>query len=176
MLAERDVKTHSIDPASPWPNAFGERFNSSLRDECLDLEVFHSLSEARVLIEQWRRHYHTQRPHSSLGYPAPALLKALEDREEAARKERDSANKWRSDREYDLLPDLRAVGFADALRPAVLLSLNTGLRRGEVFDLRWDDVDLDRAMLTVRGKTANTRPCQAGDIPCRSLSFWGSGG
>jgi transposase InsO family protein len=54
-LAERGVKTHYIDPGSPWQNAYGESFNNSLRDECLNLEVFHSLAEARVLIEQWGR-------------------------------------------------------------------------------------------------------------------------
>jgi putative transposase len=70
-LAERDVKTHYIDPASPWQNAFGESFNSSLRDECLNLEVFASLAEARVLIEQWRQHYNTTRPHSALAYLTP---------------------------------------------------------------------------------------------------------
>lgn len=71
-LAERNVKTHYIDPASPWQNAFGESFNNSVRDECLNLEVFHTLAEARVLIEQWRRHYNTERPHSTLGYLTPA--------------------------------------------------------------------------------------------------------
>lgn len=71
-LAQRGVKTHYIDPGAPWQNAYGESFNSSLRDECLNLEVFHSLAEARVLIEQWRRFYNTERPHSSLGYLTPA--------------------------------------------------------------------------------------------------------
>lgn len=71
-LAQHNVKTHYIDPASPWQNAFGESFNSSLRDECLNLEVFGSLAEARVLIEQWRRHYNTTRPHSALAYLTPA--------------------------------------------------------------------------------------------------------
>jgi hypothetical protein len=50
--------------------------NGKLRDELLNAEVFHTLAEAKVLIEQWRRHYNTQRPHSSLGYrpPAPEVL------------------------------------------------------------------------------------------------------
>ena len=75
-LAERDVKTHYIDPGSPWQNAYGESFNNSLRDECLNLEVFQSLTEAKILIEQWRRHYNTQRPHSSLEYLTPEEFRA----------------------------------------------------------------------------------------------------
>lgn len=82
------------------------------------------------------------------------LVTALEHREEEMRQERDSANQWRADRGYDLLPDLRAVTFADHLRPMVLISLNTGLRRGELFALRWADVDLDTGILTVRGATS----------------------
>ncbi len=49
-----------------------ESFNGKLRDELLNVEVFNTLLEARVLIEQWRVHYNTVRPHSSLGYRPPA--------------------------------------------------------------------------------------------------------
>ena len=57
-----------------------ESFNGKLRDELLNAEVFNSLLEARVLIEQWRQHYNTGRPHSSLGYqpPAPEVVRALQ--------------------------------------------------------------------------------------------------
>ena len=61
-----------IEPGSPWENGFCESFNGKLRDELLDREVFHSLREAQVLIEAWRRHYNTVRPHSALGYRPPA--------------------------------------------------------------------------------------------------------
>ena len=59
-------------PGSPWENGYYESFNGSLRDELLNGEIFYSLAEAKVLIEAWRRHYNTVRPHSSLGYRPPA--------------------------------------------------------------------------------------------------------
>lgn len=61
-----------IEPGSPWENGYCESFNSKLRDECLNGEIFYSLREAQVVIERWRVHYNTQRPHSSLGYRPPA--------------------------------------------------------------------------------------------------------
>lgn len=66
------VKTLFIEPGSPWENGYVESFNGKLRDELLDREVFDTLLEAKVLIERWRRAYNTVRPHSSLGYRAPA--------------------------------------------------------------------------------------------------------
>ena len=66
------AKTAYIEPGSPWENGYVESFNGKLRDELLNAEVFNTLAEARVLIEQWRRHYNTVRPHSSLGYRPPA--------------------------------------------------------------------------------------------------------
>ena len=70
------AKTAYIAPGSPWENGFIESFNARLRDELLDGEIFYSLKEAQVIIESWRRHYNTVRPHSSLGYrpPAPEVL------------------------------------------------------------------------------------------------------
>jgi putative transposase len=61
---------------SPWENGYIESFNGKLRDELLNGEIFYSLREAQVVIEQWRRHYNTIRPHSSLGYrpPAPEVI------------------------------------------------------------------------------------------------------
>lgn len=66
------VKTLYIEPASPWENGFNESFNGKLRDELLNGEIFYTLKEAKVLIEQWRHHYNTIRPHSALGYRPPA--------------------------------------------------------------------------------------------------------
>jgi putative transposase len=67
-----EVKTLFIEPGSPWENGYVESFNGKLRDELLNREVFDTLLEAKVLIERWRRMYNTVRPHSSLGYRAPA--------------------------------------------------------------------------------------------------------
>lgn len=66
------ARTVYIEPGSPWENGYCESFNSKLRDELLNGEIFYSLDEARVIIESWRRHYNTARPHSSLGYRPPA--------------------------------------------------------------------------------------------------------
>ena len=71
-LREKNVKTMYITPGSPWENAYIESFHDKLRDECLNREIFGSLWEARVVIEQWRLEYNTERPHSSLGYQTPA--------------------------------------------------------------------------------------------------------
>ena len=68
------VTTLFIEPGSPWENAYSESFNSRLRDELLNGELFSSEKEAVVLLEQWRRAYNEERPHSSLGYVAPAVF------------------------------------------------------------------------------------------------------
>ncbi len=67
-----DVKTLFIEPGSPWENGYNESFNGTLRYELLDVELFDTLLEAKVLIERWRKEYNTIRPHSSLGYRPPA--------------------------------------------------------------------------------------------------------
>jgi len=66
------VKTLFIEPGSPWENGYIESFNGKLRDELLNREVFDTLTEAKVLLERWRREYNQVRPHSSLGYRPPA--------------------------------------------------------------------------------------------------------
>jgi len=75
-IAAVGAKTAYIEPGSPWENGYCESFNSKLRDELLKGEIFYTLEEAKVIIESWRRHYNTVRPHSSLGYrpPAPEVL------------------------------------------------------------------------------------------------------
>ncbi len=70
-LGRIGVKTLYIEPGSPWENGYCEGFNSKLRDELLNGEIFTTLREAQVLIEGWRRHYNAVRPHSSLGYRPP---------------------------------------------------------------------------------------------------------
>jgi len=71
-IAAVGAKTAFIEPGSPWENGYCESFNSKLRDELLNSEIFYSLAEAKVIIEAWRRYYNTERPHSSLGYKPPA--------------------------------------------------------------------------------------------------------
>src|SRR5271166_2745428 len=66
------AKTVYIAPGSPWENGYVESFNARLRDELLDGEIFYTLREAQIVIESWRRHYNTIRPHESLGYKPPA--------------------------------------------------------------------------------------------------------
>ena len=75
-IAAVGAKTAYIEPGSPWENGYVESFNGKLRDELLNGEIFYTLAEAKIVIEQWRRHYNTVRPHSSLGYkpPAPEVL------------------------------------------------------------------------------------------------------
>jgi putative transposase len=75
-LALHQAATLYIDPGCPWQNGFGESFNGSLRDECLNMQAFASVAEARIQIERFRRQYNQERPHSRLGYRTPAEFKA----------------------------------------------------------------------------------------------------
>ncbi len=80
-LGRLGTKTIYITPGSPWENGYCESFNGKLRDELLNGEIFYTRREAQVLIEQWRVHYNTIRPHSSLNYrpPAPETLAPIEE-------------------------------------------------------------------------------------------------
>jgi transposase InsO family protein len=71
-IAAVGAKTAYIEPGSPWENGYVESFNSKLRDELLNREIFYSLREAQILIEGWRRHYNAIRPHSALRWTPPA--------------------------------------------------------------------------------------------------------
>jgi putative transposase len=75
-LALQPAATLSIDPGCPWQNGFGESFNGTLRDECLNMQAFASVAEARIQLERFRRSYNEERPHSRLGYRTPAEFKA----------------------------------------------------------------------------------------------------
>jgi putative transposase len=74
-LAQHQMRTLYIDPGRPWQNGYGERFNGTVRDECLNMHSFHSVAEARVVLSVYRRQYNEERPHSSLGYRTPAEFK-----------------------------------------------------------------------------------------------------
>ena len=74
--ATQHTKTSYIDPGAPWQNPFVESFHSRVRDELLNLELFPCLTEAQVVIEDWRQDYNQHRPHSALGRKAPAVFAA----------------------------------------------------------------------------------------------------
>ncbi len=71
-LEHMGTKTAYIEPGSPWENGYCESFNGRLRGELLSGEICYTLREAQVVIEHWRNHYNTQRPHSAQGYRPPA--------------------------------------------------------------------------------------------------------
>ena len=81
-IAAVGAKTAYIEPGSPWENGYCESFNARFRDELLNGELFYTLREAQILIEQWRIHYNTVRPHSALGYrpPAPESIVPMDQR------------------------------------------------------------------------------------------------
>lgn len=87
-LAGRGVEARHIDPGSPWQNGRNERFNGTLRDECLNLETFHNRDHARALVKLFGRAYNERRPHSSLGYLTP----------------KEFAEKWKADQEAGAFP------------------------------------------------------------------------
>ena len=80
-LAHVGSETLYIEPRSPWENGYCESFNGKLRDECLSGEIFYSLREAQIVIENWRTDCNTIRPHSALGYrpPAPLAIRSPEN-------------------------------------------------------------------------------------------------
>ena len=84
------------------------------------------------------------------------LRETLDAREEKHRTQRKNYNQWRTERNCEPLPEYSDNEFVDHLKPLVLLALNTGMRRGELFNLKWTDVAFDRNMLTIQGKTAKS--------------------
>ena len=97
------------------------------------------------------------------------LRNALEVREHRACLERDSANQWRADRNKVLFPDLKELAFTDHIKPMVLVSLNTGMRRGELFSLTWPMVNFHNKTITVGGDTAKTSETR--HIPMNTETF-----
>jgi integrase len=103
------------------------------------------------------------------------LLQALKSRETRLKAARQRGNKWRNERDYGLLPDLALVNYADHMTPMILLSLNTGLRKGEVFNLLWERINFDLAILTVSGDTAKsgkTRHMPLNSVALQVLKNW----
>jgi putative transposase len=83
-LHDQHVGPSFIAPGHPWQNGFIESFHGKFRDECLNREWFTSGHEAMIVIEQWRKDYNTQRPHSALGYCTPAQMAALSTQQSGA--------------------------------------------------------------------------------------------
>ena len=105
------------------------------------------------------------------------LRKTLRERDEQLRQKRDNGNKRRRERHKRVLPDLATRFFSDYLRPMVLLTVNTGLRRGEVLQLKWSDVDLLQRKLIIRGdnaKSGKTRYVPLNDEALKTLQHWRS--
>jgi len=101
------------------------------------------------------------------------LRKSLRKRDDRLKEGRRNANKWRAERGYPLLPDIGT--YADHLEPLVLLAMNTGMRRGELFNLLWTDISLDREILTIRGtgaKSNKTRHVPLNIESLRVLTAW----
>jgi hypothetical protein len=107
-LAQHQAATLYIDPGSPWQNGFGESFNGSLRDECLNMWAFASVAEARIQLERFRRQYNNERPHSRLGYRTPAEFTA----------------DWLADQLYRVAPYSCSLSYA--FRPAAKLPASQG--------------------------------------------------
>lgn len=110
-----------------------------------------------------------------------ALFKALRERGERNKKKRDSGNRWRRERGREELPSLAEYRFADHLEPTVILSLNTGIRRGELFNLKWSNVNFHTRILTIEGtqsedstgtKSRKTRYIPLNDTAIEALAHW----
>jgi len=104
-----------------------------------------------------------------------AIRKELMKRDMTIKSKRDSANKWREERGQEPLPSLHNAHYADHLSPIIILTLNTGLRRGELFNLKWDDINFPGKTLTVIGATAKsgeTRHIPLNDEALNVLKNW----
>lgn len=103
------------------------------------------------------------------------LREALIIRDERIKQERTSANKWREERGYELYPDLTKYLYADHMHPMILISINTGLRQGELFSLKWENINFDRAVLTIDGsdaKSGKTRHIPLNSEALTTLKNW----
>jgi len=97
------------------------------------------------------------------------LRNTLDEREERKRAERDSANAWRQERGYQLYPDPEKLAFMDHLKPMIILSMNTGMRKGEVFQLKWSNVNFEIRQLTVVGENSKNKKIR--HIPLNTEAF-----
>lgn len=96
------------------------------------------------------------KPRYLTEYEEKCLRQKLDEREQELIEGRESFNRWRVDRGHTPYISLKKFAYADYLKPAALLTINTGLRRGELFGLKWSDIDFDQKVLTVAAATAKT--------------------
>lgn len=104
-----------------------------------------------------------------------SLRRSIDFREERIKLERANYNNWRKKRNYPLLPDLSSLHFVDYIKPMILISLNTGLRQGELFNMKWCDINFDRQILTISGdiaKNGKTRHIPLNDEAFITLEKW----
>jgi integrase len=129
-------------------NALRALFNEAVRRGILDRNPLHAMKQ------------YPKAERSIVRFLSPEeearLREALAKRDRAGREGRISYNNWADQRNYPRKPEIPEDGFLDHLTPMVLVAMNTGLRRGELFGLRWADVDFRHAVLTVHGDTSKT--------------------
>ena len=82
-LRDHQIQTIYIDPGCPWQNGYAESFNGRFRRECLNRELLYTLSESRVVFEDWRQYYNHQRPHRSLGLQTPAQFAQSQQKQDS---------------------------------------------------------------------------------------------
>ncbi len=132
---------------------------------CLAHAVEHGFLEENVLAKVKMR----REDNSRVRYLSPdereRLMTELDKREAKLRKDRTNGNEWRSKRGLEELQDLSKCAFADHLKPMILLSLDTGLRRGELFQARWDDIDTHQDPPTLTVRAENTKSGKTRHIP-----------
>lgn len=159
-LLDKKLKAITTQDVDAWKAA---RLKAGLRKSTVDRDVggiraaFKKAMEWKLIAETpFAHHKAFNEDNRRIRYLTDAEEKTLRDaldaREEKMRRERESANQFRAERGYDPLPSYGT--FADHLKPMVLVSINTGMRQGELFKLAWDAVDLEGGMLTVWAKTA----------------------
>lgn len=103
------------------------------------------------------------------------LRNTLIERDDKIKNDRERANDWRKERGYTLHPDLSKNTYGDHLHPMIILSLNTGIRRGEIYSLKWENVNFDRSTLTIEGayaKSGNTRHIPLNSEALSVLKAW----
>lgn len=175
-----DIKPHLIEQWRIERKAKGNK-NASINRQVTNLKSCLSRAVEWEVIEKHELHKVKPLPedNSKVRYLSKdeeaRLRSAMRERDERIKQERDNGNQHRTERNYDLLPSLRDKTFADHLEPIVLLAMNTGMRRGEILSLRWDDISFETKTLTVQfanAKSGKTRHIPLNGEAYRTLQSW----